>query len=69
MKINEQSLECLIKIEPENPKADEDLKKWKEKLANGVKDGTHKYTVKNTFKVFGDLDKIASTIEKKSMKL
>jgi murein DD-endopeptidase MepM/ murein hydrolase activator NlpD len=48
------------------PKTDEDLKKWKEKLANGIKDGTYKYTVKNTFKVSSDLDKIASTIEKKS---
>ena len=48
------------------PKEDEDLKKWKEKLANGIKDGTHKYTVKNTFTVSGDLDKIASSIEKKS---
>ena len=48
------------------PKEDEDLKKWKEKLANGIKDGTHKYTVKNTFTVSGDLDKIAGSIEKKS---
>lgn len=48
------------------PKEDEDLKKWKEKLANGIKDGTHKYTVKKTFTVSGDLDKIASSIEKKS---
>ena len=48
------------------PKEDEDLKKWKEKLANGIKEGTHKYTVKNTFTVSGDLDKIASSIEKKS---
>ena len=35
-------------------------------MANGIKDGTHKYTVKNTFTVSGDLDKIASSIEKKS---
>jgi murein DD-endopeptidase MepM/ murein hydrolase activator NlpD len=48
------------------PKADEDLKKWKEKLANGKEDGTHKYTVKSPFKVSGDLDKIAGSIEKKS---
>jgi murein DD-endopeptidase MepM/ murein hydrolase activator NlpD len=48
------------------PKADEDLKTWKEKLANGKEDGTHKYTVKSPFKVSGDLDKIAGSIEKKS---
>jgi hypothetical protein len=35
------------------PKTDEDLKSWKEKLANGIKDGTHKYIVKNTFTVSG----------------
>ena len=48
------------------PKTDEDLKSWKEKLANGIKDNTHKYIVKSTFTVSGDLDKIASSIEKKS---
>ena len=29
------------------PKADEDLKKWKEKLLKGKKDGTYSYTFKN----------------------
>jgi predicted chitinase len=48
------------------PKADEDLTKWKEKLAGNKKDGTHKYTVKNAFTVSGDLDAIAASIEKKS---
>lgn len=48
------------------PKADEDLTKWKEKLAGNKKDGTHKYTVKKAFTVSGDLDAIAASIEKKS---
>lgn len=36
-------------------------------LANGIKDGTHKYTVKKTFTISGDLDKIASSIEKEKV--
>jgi GH24 family phage-related lysozyme (muramidase) len=48
------------------PKADEDLKTWKEKLAGNKKDGTHKYTIKNVFTVSNDLDAIAASIEKKS---
>jgi murein DD-endopeptidase MepM/ murein hydrolase activator NlpD len=48
------------------PKADETLATWKEKLANGKEDGTHKYDVKSPFTVSGDLDKIAGNIEKRS---
>jgi hypothetical protein len=48
------------------PKADETLTTWKEKLANGKEDGTHQYDVKSFFIVFGDLDKVAGNIERKS---
>ncbi|MFV0531549.1 MAG: hypothetical protein ACK5MD_08930, partial [Flavobacteriales bacterium] len=48
------------------PKSDEELAKWKEKLAKGKEDGTHRYQVKNSFSVSGDLDQIAGTIEQRS---
>ena len=48
------------------PKADDALATWKEKLANGKEDGTHKYAVNKPFTVSGDLDKIAGNIEKNS---
>ncbi|WP_395075707.1 peptidoglycan DD-metalloendopeptidase family protein [Flavobacterium sp.] len=50
------------------PKADDVLVTWKEKLANGKEDGTHKYDVNKPFTVSGDLDKIAGNIEKNSNK-
>ena len=48
------------------PKGDETLTTWKETLANGIKDGTHKYKVSRPFTVSGDLDKIAGNIERNS---
>jgi GH24 family phage-related lysozyme (muramidase) len=50
------------------PKSDEDLKTWKEKLAHGKEDGTHRYLVERGFTVEGDLEAIAASIEKKSNK-
>ncbi|MFV0531722.1 MAG: peptidoglycan DD-metalloendopeptidase family protein [Flavobacteriales bacterium] len=57
----------LVKIPIQlRPKSDEELAKWKEKLSKGKEGGTHRYQVKNSFSVSGDLDQIAGTIEQRS---